>query len=113
MERCYDFHDLVNTTNTLNCMSFVEYGTNGLQFGRIHNKVENIWCALHPICEEETPANLSDYSLLQSDIDIISALKEDLEQAQAMLRILNMAPNIQASSANKLWPVQILPIVTF
>ena len=49
MERSYDFHDLVNTANTLNRLSSVEYGENGLQFGRVHNKVENIWSNLHPL----------------------------------------------------------------
>lgn len=33
MERSYDFNDLVNTTNTLNRLSSVEYGDNGLKFG--------------------------------------------------------------------------------
>ena len=33
MERSYDFHDLMNTTNTLNRLSNVEYGDNGLKFG--------------------------------------------------------------------------------
>lgn len=42
MERSYDFHDLVNTANTLNRLSSVEYGDNGLKFGRVHNKMENI-----------------------------------------------------------------------
>jgi hypothetical protein len=47
MEGSYDFNDVVHTTNTLNCLSSVEYGDNGLKFGRIHNKMENIWSSLH------------------------------------------------------------------
>ena len=47
MERSYDFNDLVNTT--LNRLSNVEYGDNGLKFGRVHNKLENIWSSLHPL----------------------------------------------------------------
>ena len=49
MERSYDFHDLVNTANTLNHLSNVEYGDNGLKFGGVHNKIENIWASLHPL----------------------------------------------------------------
>lgn len=51
MECFYDFHDLVNTANTLNRLSGVEYNENGPKFGRVHNKVENIWYALHPLVE--------------------------------------------------------------
>jgi len=38
----YDFHELVNTTNTLNHISTTEYGKNGLAFKKQHNKMENI-----------------------------------------------------------------------
>lgn len=103
MERCYDFHDLLNTANTLNRLSSVEYGENGVQFGRVHNKVENIWATLHPLLEGETPADLGDYSLIATDFDVIAALKEGLKIAQDMLRVLNMAPPNQASPAAKLW----------
>jgi hypothetical protein len=32
MERVYDFHELVGCANTLNHLSAIEYGDNGLQF---------------------------------------------------------------------------------
>ena len=79
MERSYDFHDLVNTSNTLNRLSSVEYGENGLQFGRVHNKVEIIWSKLHPLREGEIVADLADYSFISTDQDIIAALKEGLK----------------------------------
>ncbi len=40
MEHAYD---LVNCTNTLNHVVAIEYGENGLQFGKVHNKMENVW----------------------------------------------------------------------
>jgi hypothetical protein len=47
MERAYDFHELVNCANTLNLLTAIEYGNNGLQFARAHNKQRNIWSELH------------------------------------------------------------------
>jgi hypothetical protein len=85
MKRSYDFHDLDNTANTLKRLFGVEYGENGLQFGRIHNKVENIWFVLHPLVQGQTPSNLNDYSLVATDDDIIIALKEGFKEAQVML----------------------------
>ena len=81
MERSYDFHDLMNTTNTLNRLSNVEYGDNGLKFGWVHNKMENIWSSLHPLQEGENEANLADYSLMATGVEIIATLKEGLKEA--------------------------------
>ena len=38
MERAFNFHKLIRSANTLNQLATVEHGTNGLQFGRQHNK---------------------------------------------------------------------------
>lgn len=65
--------------------------------------MENIWSSLHPFQEGESDANLADYSLIATDMDIIAALKEGLKETQTMLRVLNMAPSNQASAANRLW----------
>lgn len=46
-ERAYDFHKLVNTANTLNHMSAIEYPENGLAFKKQYNKMENVWESLH------------------------------------------------------------------
>jgi hypothetical protein len=59
MERPYNFHELLNCDNTLNHLSAIEYGSNGLQFGQCHNKQENIWASLH---QGEIVAYLSNYS---------------------------------------------------
>lgn len=58
---------------------------------------------MHPLQEGESEANLADYWLIATDMEILVALKEGLKEAQAMLRILNMAPSNQASAPNKLW----------
>jgi hypothetical protein len=38
LEHAYNFHELIRCANTLNHLVKVEYGSNGLQFGRQHNK---------------------------------------------------------------------------
>jgi hypothetical protein len=40
LECAYDFHELVGCTNILNHLFAIEYGDNGLQFGRVHNKLK-------------------------------------------------------------------------
>ena len=96
LERAYDFNELVNTANTLNHLSGIEYGQNGLAFGRVHNKMKNVWESLHPLQEGEARCDLSDYSQVSTDADVISALKEGLKEAQSVIRILNMAPSTVA-----------------
>jgi hypothetical protein len=49
MERAYNFHELINCANALNQLSAMEYGKNGLQFGRAQNKQKNVWVDLHPM----------------------------------------------------------------
>ena len=51
MEPSYNFHDLVNILNALNCLSSAEYKENDLKLGRVHNKMKNIWLFLHPFQE--------------------------------------------------------------
>lgn len=48
-ESMYDFYELVNTTNTLNQLSTIEYGENGLKLNKDINKMDNIWANLHPL----------------------------------------------------------------
>ena len=91
LERAYDFHELVNTANTLNHISVVEYGNNGFQ--KQHNKMENVWESLHKLTLGEQRPNLDDYSLIAGNADVVSALQEGLKEAQSMLRSLNMAPS--------------------
>ena len=49
MERAYDFQELMDCANTVNQLAAIEYGPNGLQFGRAYNKQRNIWAELHPL----------------------------------------------------------------
>jgi hypothetical protein len=93
MERAYNFHELINCANALNQLSAVEYGENGLQFGQAHNKQKNVWVDLYPLQEGEDIANLVDFSGLATNEDIIGALKEGFKEAQALIRVLNMAPS--------------------
>jgi hypothetical protein len=96
MERAYNFHELINCANALNQLSAVEYGKNGLQFGRAHNKQKNVSADLHPLQEGEDIANLANFSGLATDEDIVGALKEGFKEAQALIRVLNMVPSTVA-----------------
>ena len=102
-EWAYDFHELVNTANTLNHISAVEYGNNGIEFKKQHNKMENVWEALHKLQPGEERCNLGDYSNISSNAEVISALKDGLKEAQALFRPLNMAPSPQCVAKKKVW----------
>jgi hypothetical protein len=101
MERAYDFHELARAANTMNQLSEVEYDENGSQFGRVHNKMTNIWAKLHPLESRELKADLGDYTLVGTDDLLVEAMKEGLLEAQKMLRSLNMAPS--AVAKQKKW----------
>ena len=102
-ERAYDFHQLVNTANTLNHISAVEYGKNGLVFKKQHNKMDTVWESLHKLQPGEQRCNLGDYSLISTNGEVISALQEGLKQAKSMLRSLNMAPSTQCQPRRRIW----------
>ncbi len=74
MECAYDFSKLINCANTLNHVTAIEYGENGLQFGRMHNKMENVWVTLHLLQEGEFITNLVDYNVIMLNDDVIHAL---------------------------------------
>ena len=57
----------------------------------------NIWADLHPLSKGELPCNLGDYNAIQTDADVVAALKEGMKEAQGLLRVLNMAPSIAAT----------------
>jgi hypothetical protein len=96
MERSYDFHELIGCANIVNHLAAIEYGKNGLKFDRAHHKQTNIWAKLHPLGEDESVANLVDYSRLESDAAIVNCLREGFKSAQGMLRGLSMAPSTVA-----------------
>ena len=97
MERAYDFHEFFSCANTLNQLSAIEYGTNELQFGRTHNKMENIWSKFHPLKDGEALADLEDHNAIGNDDMLVPALKEGFKEVQCMLQVLNMAPSAHAS----------------
>jgi len=103
MERAYNFHKLVVCANTVNHLSQIEYGGNGIKFGQAHNKMNNIWGKMHELRDNEVPPNLANYTVVATDELVIEALKEGLKDAQRLINTLNMAPNAQASSRNKDW----------
>lgn len=94
LERAYDFHKLVSTANTLNQLWGIEYGKNGLKFGRMHKKMTNMSAQLHPLGDGEEPCNFGDYSSIASDAHVVAALKEGLKEAQKVLWVLNLAPSV-------------------
>jgi hypothetical protein len=59
---------------------------------------------LHPLQEGEGIANLADFSGLATDEDIVGALKEDFKEAQALIRVLSMAPSTIAR--HKKWFIE-------
>ena len=103
MERAYDFQELLGAANTVNRLSAIEYGSNGIRFGRAHNKMTNIWAKLHKFEEDKVEPDLGDYTTVSSNREVVTALKEGLKEPQKMLNSLNMAPSPQASAKNKVW----------
>ena len=65
--------------------------------------MNNIWAKLHKLQDDEVEPNLKDYSVISTDENIVVALKEGLKEAQWIINSLNMAPNPQASTKNKVW----------
>jgi len=67
----------------------------------------NMWFDLHSLREAKLPTNLLDYNLISNYADAISTLKEDLKEAQSIVKsrvkFLNMAPSVQCT--NKTWLV--------
>ena len=53
------------------------------------------------LVEGEVACNLSDYTLIDTDDDVIAALQEGLKEVQSILRVLNMSPSVHC--ANKVW----------
>ena len=103
LERAYDFHELVNTANTLNHISAVEFGKNGLAFKKQHKKMETMWESLHELQAGEEPCNLGDYSLISTNAHVVAALKEGFRAAQGMLRSLNMVPSQHCRAHKRIW----------
>jgi hypothetical protein len=111
MECAYDFFKLVNCANTLNHVDAIEYGENGFKFGKVHNKMENVWVALHTLLEGESIANLAYNNLVLLDDDVIQTLIDRFRNVQNMLTMLNMkgSPTTQGHDSswfNEPWKVE-------
>ena len=93
----------MSSANTVNHLSKIEYGGNGIKFGRTHNKMKNIRKKLHPLQERKMSPNLGDYSAISSNDLMIATLQEGLKYAQRLINCLNMAPSAHATAKQKLW----------
>jgi hypothetical protein len=62
---CVSSFKLLNYENIVNHLVAIEYGDNGLQFRRIHNKMENVWADLHLLQEGEFIVNLTYYNIVR------------------------------------------------
>ena len=71
MERAYDFSPLLYSVNTRNHLATIEYGENGLHFGRVYKRMTNVWVELHPLGLRKQATNLGDYSKIKGDNAII------------------------------------------
>lgn len=77
--------------NSLNPIVSIEYGENGLQFGQIYNKMENVWVNLHHLQKGEYIVNLVGYyNLVNSNEEVILALIVRFKVVQNMLTMLKM-----------------------
>jgi hypothetical protein len=64
----------------MNQLLGIEYGENGLKFGRMHKKMTNMWAQLYPLGDGEDPCDLGDYSSIASNADVVVPLKEGLKK---------------------------------
>ena len=54
--------------------------------------METLWEHLYPLQAHESMVDVGNYTLIASNEDVVLALKKDLMEAQAMLRVLNIVP---------------------
>ncbi|KAL3693162.1 hypothetical protein R1sor_006813 [Riccia sorocarpa] len=90
-ERNYDFGDLINCASGLNRLAALEFGKENLQLGGKHVKQETIWRKLHPRPVAQCEPDLVSFAMLESDSEVVEALKTGLKEAQGCLIRLNMA----------------------
>lgn len=81
---------MVTLAKYFSSLFVVEYNMNGLQFNKVHSKMENIWEKVHPFGCNEFKCDLANYSLIANETGIIEALKDGLKEAQKLIRVLNM-----------------------
>ncbi|KAL3678331.1 hypothetical protein R1sor_021287 [Riccia sorocarpa] len=91
-ERNYDFGDLINCASGLNRLAALEFGKENLQLGGKHVKQETIWTKLHPRPVGQCEPDLASFAMLESDSEVVEALKTGLKEAQGCLIRLNILP---------------------
>ncbi|CAM6104175.1 unnamed protein product [Calypogeia fissa] len=93
-ERSYDISELVDYATSLNRLAALET-TNGLVgIGKTHKKHSNIWMKIHKEqSAEQIVADQSDYTGIESNEEIVQALKEGFQLAQDVCIQLQMNPS--------------------
>ncbi|MCO5547292.1 hypothetical protein L7F22_000739 [Adiantum nelumboides] len=90
-ERAFDFGDMLHSVGSLNKIAMHECISDGLTFSRAHKKQEHIWKELNKH-EGVAEANLGDYESVSTDAKLIDALKEELQNSQALCNSLGLKP---------------------
>ncbi|CAM6105892.1 unnamed protein product [Calypogeia fissa] len=100
-ERSYDVAELVDCSTTLNRLAAMDTSEK-LEVGKSHKKHTNIWMKIHRV---EDAANLvvdqSNYIGIETNAQIVEALKEGLLLAQNVATKLEMNPS--TSARDKVW----------
>ncbi|KAL3681170.1 hypothetical protein R1sor_024126 [Riccia sorocarpa] len=81
-ERNYDFGDLINCASGLNRLASLEFGKEWLQVGGKHVKQDTIWSMLHPRPPGQYEPDLASFTNLETDSEVVDALKTGLREAQ-------------------------------
>lgn len=101
-ERSYDLMELVECATVVNRLVAMDLSEELVGAGKSHKKHINIWMKLHPIdTSMEKEADLTDYTGIETNADVVLALKEGLELARDVLVRLQMNPS--TSCRNTLW----------
>ncbi|CAM6085927.1 unnamed protein product [Calypogeia fissa] len=109
VERAYNFGDLLRAAGSLNRLAEIESSKGGVVFPRVHSKMKTVWEELHPVLVDANGyrtipiPNLGDFSQIQTDACLIEALKEGFQEAQKLLRVLEMAPSIHCQPSKARW----------
>lgn len=93
-ERSYDFSELVDCATSLNRLAAMDLSSGIVGVGKTHKKHKNIWMDLVPGPKEgHIPVDQTDYSGIQTNEDVIVALKEGLVLAQSASSRVQMNPS--------------------
>src|SRR5450759_4435948 len=101
-ERSYDISELVDCATSLNRLAALDT-TNGLVgIGKSHKKHSNIWMKIHQVHGvTEIDADQTDYRGIETNPEVVEALKEGLVLAQNACIQLEMNPS--TSCRDQIW----------